>query len=340
MTGNAITVQSTALVQLTPACRIKSRKFLADGRPLEEGVPTPCRYFEAVEEYDIIAPDSVLEAVKKSPGQKVDFVAAERDTVVNNRIVYQFQPAGACVIHHRATALRDFDLGYMGFIQSSPLQAGEASRLQACIPKTLPFSAGGKNYDFRDLQDLTKAPTEPLLFSIERGNVADAANLPDRFIQILHAGERKAGFAMGYSILHGQTKPAVRAANTGSPLFIFTSRKTYPAAIDRKAEPIKAGEEFECLAYQQNFDPSSHPDASFVYGNKQNGDYILCAEYHRTLERTGLLFPREFWGETFEVLEKSDSIEIRSVGNVPAEGVKLAVRGVRGSVALRVRASP
>jgi len=236
-TGHTFRAQASELVQLTPACRIRSRQFLADGKPFKQGVPTPCENFEVVEEYDIIAPDSVLEAVKNAAGQKVDFVADDLGAVVNNRIVYHFQPEGACVIRHRATALRDFDLGLMGFIQSSPLHAGENSRLLSCIPKTLPFSAGGMDYDFRGLQDLSVPPAEPLIFSSEHGNVADAANLPDRFIQILREGEKQVGFVMGYSLLHGLTKPAVRAANTGSPLFIYTTRKTYPAAIDKKAQP-------------------------------------------------------------------------------------------------------
>ncbi|MCX6970014.1 MAG: hypothetical protein NTV93_07655 [Verrucomicrobia bacterium] len=339
-TGRILPVQAGDLVQLTPACRIRSQQFLADGRPLEDGVSTPCRNFEVVEEYDIIAPDSVLEAVKAAPGRKINFVAGELDAVLNNRIVYRFQPGGACEILHRATALRDVDLGYMGFIQATPLHAGEASRLLSYIPKTLPFAAGGRDYDFRGLQNLSERPAEPLIFSFERGNIADVADLPDRFIQILQEGEKQVGFAMGYSLFRGTTKPAVRAAKTGSPLFIHTTRKTYPAAVDGKAGTVTAGDDFECLAYRQYFDPRSHPEATCLYGHMQDGDYILYADFHRPVEKTVLPFPRELCGKKFEVIEQSDSIEIQIGGEVPAEGVEVAVRGERGSVLLRIRREP
>jgi len=329
-------VQASELVQLTPACRIHSQQFLADGKPLKQGVPTPCENFEVLEEYDIIAPDSVLVAVKKAPGQKVDYVADDRGAVINNRIRYHFQPAGACVIRHRATALRDFDLGYMGFIQSSPLHAGENSRLLSCIPKTLPFSSGGRDYDFRLIQDLSTPPSEPLIFSVDRGNVADAAKLPDRFIQILSEGKKQVGFVMGYSLLKGLTKPEVRAANTGSPVFIYTTGKTYPAAIDRNARPVKEGDTFDCLAYRQYFDPLSHPEATTVYRHNQDGDEMLYAEFHRRAKKAVLPFPKDLWGKKFEVVEKTDSVEIAAVGKIPSEGVPLEVRGVGGSVVLRV----
>lgn len=249
---------------------------------------------------------------------------------------WPFQPAGACVIRHWATALRDFDLGYMGFIQSSPLHAGENSRLLSCIPKTLPFSSGGRDYDFRVIQDLSTPPSEPLIFSVDRGNVADAAKLPDRFIQILSEGKKQVGFVMGYSLLKGLTKPEVRAANTGSPVFIYATGKTYPAAIDRNARPVKEGDTFDCLAYRQYFDPLSHPEATTVYRHNQDGDEMLYAEFHRRAKKAVLPFPKDLWGKKFGVVEKTDSVEIAAVGKIPSGGVPLEVRGVGGSVVLRV----
>ena len=336
-TGRILPIHSAELSQLLPACRIKSQRFVVDGKlPLEEGVPAQCTSFEVAEESDIIAPDSVLEAFKQSAGQRIDFVSKEREAVLSNHIVYQFQPGGACVIRHHATALRDFDLSYMGFIQSAPLYTTKNGCLLSYIPKTLPFRADGMKYDFGGVQDLSVAPTGPLIFSLENGNVADASDLPDRFIQILRDGGRQVGFAMGYSLVHELTKPAVRAANTGSPLFIFTTKKTYPAAIDRKAGPVKKGTVMECLAYRQYFDPQSHPGATCVYGNMQEGDYILYADFHRKVEKITLKVPDIFKGRRFDVVEKTDSIEIASHGEVADDGIPVVAEGERGSVILRV----
>ena len=335
-TGRILPVSAPTLSQLCPACRINSQRFVVDGnKPLEEGVPTSCAVFEVVEDYDIIAPDSVLDAVKKAAGHRVDFVSKDREAVLSNHIVYQFQSAGACLIEHRATALRDFDLSYMGFIQSSPLQAAEGDRLVSHIPKTTPFTDHGIKYDFEGLQDLSEPPVAPLIFSTKNGNVADAADLPDRFIQILQSGDRRIGFAMGYSSVRGLTKPSLRANNTESPLFIHTSRKTYPAAIDRKAGPMRKGTEVECVAYRQYFDPRSQPGATCVYGHMEGEDYFVYADFHSPMENFTLRIPEEFRKRRFEVLEKSDSVRIASDGAVSGEGVPMAVQGDRGTVVLR-----
>jgi len=334
--GRVLPIRATTVSQLWPACRLNSLRYAVDGnKPLEEGVPTPCADFEVEEDYDIIAPDSVLDAIKKSAGHRVDFVSKEREAVLSNHIVYQFQPSGACLIQHRATALRDFDLSYMGFIQSVALQAAEGGRLVSYIPKTTPFTDHGIKYDFGGLQDLSEAPAGPLIFSMKNGNLADASDLPDRFIQILQSGDRRIGFAMGYSSASGLTKRSLRENNTESPLFIHTSRKTYPAAVDRKAGPVQKGTEFECVAYRQYFDPPSNPGVTCVYGHMEGEDYLGYADFHGPAENFTLRIPNEFRKRRLEVVEKIDSVRIASDATVSGIGVPIAVQGNRGTVVLR-----
>jgi hypothetical protein len=63
---------------------------------------------------------------------------------------------------------------------------------------------------------------------------------------------------------------------------------------------------------------------------------MLYADFHRPVKKAVLPFPKAFHGKEYEVVEKTDSVEIASVGIIPTDGVPLDVRGTGGSVVLRV----
>jgi hypothetical protein len=157
-------------------------------------------------------------------------------------------------IGHTATALQDFMIGYMGFIQSAKLTTGAYDAHEYYMPKTLPFTQDGIKYDFRLMQDHHSPPPTPLQFSVANKNVESAANLPDRFIQFLGRKVdgrvvREVGYALGYSLIQGITRPEERAKSVNSAIMLYKTSKSYPVAIDSKrARLIKAGTQFECVA--------------------------------------------------------------------------------------------
>lgn len=339
--GTVLKVENSSLTQLWPACRIKEQLYLADGvTPLRDGVPTTCRFLDISEDYDIVAPDAVLQSVKSSPGQSVSFVAEGLEAILSNQIRYRYLPQGACVIRHKAKALRPLTLEYMGFIQSAFLSADSYDVLEYYIPKTSPFSQDDIAYDFQGVQRFSK-PTSPLFFSVDKGNIPDSREMPDRFIQFLgrQDGERVArrvGFAMGYSLLDGLTVPASRTSNTGNPLFVHTSAKIYPAAIDAKFKPIAAGDEFLCVAYRQYFDPAAFPGATDVYGHLEGNDYVLYADFHQPTARFVLPIPMQYVCAKYAVVEKSPSVILEQAGVISATGTAISVQGDYGRLVLRI----
>lgn len=339
--GTVLRVENSSLTQLWPACRIKAQLYLADGvTPLRDGVPTTCRFLDISEDYDIMAPDAVLQSVKNSPGKSVSFVAEGLEAILSNQISYRYLPQGACVIRHKAKALRPLTLEYMGFIQSTFLSADSYDVLEYYIPKTSPFSQEQVSYDFQGVQKFSK-PTSPLVFSVEKGNVPTPHEMPDRFIQFLGQQDgdrvdRRVGFAMGYSLLEGLTVPAVREANTANPLFVHTSGKIYPAAFDTKSKPISAGDEFLCLAYRQYFNPAAFPEATAVYGHLEGSDYVLYADFHHPTSRFVLPIPRQYVGAKYEVVEKSPSVILDTAGVIPVTGTAVSVQGDYGRLVLKI----
>jgi hypothetical protein len=337
-------VAEVAMAQLRPACRIRSQQYLVDGREsLKHDTPVTCNHLDVVEEYDIINPASLLEDIAAHPGEERDFAAEHLDGVIRNHIVYRFHANGATVIYYTAKALQEFRLGYMGFIQSAKLATGAYDSHEYYIPKTIPFRQDDIDYDFRRLQDYSSRLPSPIRFRAPAKNIEDPANLPDRFLQFLGRRDgdktvRDVGYAIGYSLLTGVTKPEARAKNADSAIMLYTSSKSYPVAVDSKMGPmIPAGTDFYCIAYRHYFHPAAQPNATAVYWHEENDDTVVYADYHKAVNGDVLKLPAEFAGRSLTVVEKTPSVTLHTSGTVPKTGVAVSVRGDYGYIVFRLR---
>lgn len=329
---DVINISSDKMAQLTPACRIQKQAYLADGQTaLPEKKEVACNYLDIVEEYDIINPASLLAKIRQSPGQERDFVGADLDGVIHNSIIYRFLPNGAIVVLHTSTALQDFKIGYMGFIQSAKMHAGNDQTHEYYIPKTKPFSLGGTNYNFQAIQDFKPRLSVSVGFQASEKSIADEQNLPDRFIQLLGDREngklvRKVGFALGYSPVSGVTKIGERSRYTSSAGSIYITSKSYPCAINNKVGAIvPAGTVFNCVAYRIYFNPQINPKATCVYWYKENNDYLVYLDYHRNVENEVVALPAEMTGKKIAIIEKTPSLALKTNKTVPDKGIMLSV---------------
>ncbi len=335
--GLTLTFTNAAMVQLTPACRINKQTYLADGlAPVEDGKPISCRFLDIVEEYDIINPASLLDDIIRHPGVEPNFIAGHLAAVLRNQIVYRFYPQGCTVVDHRSKALQDFRLGYMGFIQSSKLNQDAFATYEYYIPKTKAFTQDGIAYNFKAIQDYTFKLPKPLNFTAQSGNTEYPDNLPERFIHFLGnrtEGKtiRRVGYALGYSLTQGMSRPAERAKNTNKAAMLYTSSKSYPSAIDDKAgNPIRAGTEFHCTAYRQYFNPSAQTKATCVYWHPEGSGLVVYVDYHQTVTHDLIKLPEKMTNRPIRVIEKTDSLTLHTDKTSPAEGLDISVANEYG----------
>jgi len=341
--GKILQVRNNVMAQLYPAVRIRRQQCLKDGRtPLSiEGV-TKCDFIDFVEENEVVNPGAVLADVVSNPGKNRDFAAAALSAVVASTITYRLHSDGSTVITYNAKIMQDLAIGYMGFIQSAPLNRGSYGVHRYYIPKTIPFVKDGVNYDFRSLQDFSKPLPVPLNFSKSDGNIEASCNLPDRFIQLLGQGDGKAaqwkvGYALGYSLINGMTVQGEREKYAKKALFIYTSNKTYPSALDAQFSPaIKAGTEFTCVAYRQYFDPSACKDATCVYWHKEGDSTVLYVDYHKSVDKDMVKLPEYLARKKITVVEKTDSVQLHTDKTVPTDGLSLSVKDGYGYAVLRL----
>ena len=340
--GTRLWVTNQAMAQWNPACRILQQDFVLDsGAPPPEKESVACRWLDIIERYDIINPASALRQVRAHPGQEFDVNSPDLQAVIENEIRYRFRPDGSCVIRHKAVARQAFKMGYMGFIQTYKLTQGSYAAHGYYVPNTVPFTADGRSFDFRAVQDFSITFSNSIPWCSAE-NLAAPERYPDRFIQLLGRQDGKdtawqVGYAAGYSLVQGLSRPDIRFRQAGRAAFgVNPGKKTYPVAVDQKmGSVIPAGTAFDCLAYRQYFFPDPRLKATCCYGNWQGNDYVLYADYHRPVAHERLPVPKELVGQPVSVIDKTDSVTLNTA-KAGADGIDVSVKGPSGYVILRV----
>ncbi len=342
--GAALAFTNVRSTQLHPACRVVNHAFLADGRtPVPDGAETECAFLDVVDEYEIINPGAVLKDIQGRPGIEPDFAAARLDAVISNRIVYRFFPRGAMVVEHTAKALQDFHLRYMGFIQSARLVTNGFDVHEYYIPKTRPVEDEGIEYDFRAPLDVSTGCPYVVYFNVRSGAVEDPGNLPDRFIEFLGRRQegtvvREIGYALGYSLVEGLTRPEQRATNSDTAISFYPNRKSYPVAINQKMAPVlRAGTELRCVAYRQYFKPPGGEAPTCVYWHPEGDAQIVYADYHRAVERDVIRLPAAWAGRPVTVIEKTPSLTLHEQAVGPLGELTVSVTNAYGYGVFHVR---
>jgi len=340
VSGQVCQIEKNDQVQLRPIVRINKLQYLIDGEtPLPDKVSILCNFLTIREESDIIDPSSLLNEVKANPGKEVNFISDKLASIISDIITYRLSPMGSCIIEYRSKANRNFNLVYMGFIQSSPLHKGWFDSYNYYVPKSLPFEKNKVKYDFRAGQDFMPPVPVGISFNYKEKNIENPQNLPSRFIQII--GKKvdgritsKVGYAFGYSPLSGVSKLGERAKNTDNSIYIHTTSKSYPSAIDKKLWQIPAGKEFYCVAYRQYFDPSVYPNTNSVYYHQEGKSYIVYIDYQKEVAKDTIKLPGYLVGKKISVIEAN--IDLSLPGTVPAEGLTMSINKPYAYIVLKL----
>ena len=198
---------------------------------------------------------------------------------------------------------------------------------------------------FEIAPELVKQPSDLLRVLLRRHYRGQRipTDLDERFIQLLGhktggGVANEVGFVLGYSLVSGMTVPAERAKNAGQALMLYTSSKTYPTACDSKmARPVKAGTQFECVAYRQYFPPDpAQPGTCFTW-HPEGDEIVACADFRQSVDHGTLSVPPAWAGKSLTVVEQTPSVTLHTTGTVPAGGLAISVADGYGYIVFRVK---
>ena len=316
--GKKYQISNLIHTQLYPNVRITKQELKIDGKALPEGeFIIRGKKLVCDETYEVISPASLLDNVLKNPGKTPNLVAPELKGALELNNVYTFTPDGTAYIQQKYRFLEKTALRQLGLVQTQII--GIPSRnpfREYIIPKAKSFKQDNKIYDFSKGVDTTqKLPR--IYFS--PANIANPANLPERFIQSAGRNDaklgkiRETGLVIGYSLTTGASRPEIRK-NTAAkmPIWINITQKSYPYVIYSQGGIIyEPGTTIECSGYRKFFDPNKFGNKAYAsYTITENGQKLL---YMHFSEACTVDIPANFT----EIVEKSPGITI-SNGKITA----------------------
>lgn len=306
--------------------------YVRDGRRLPYTGDVTCDSAEIVEEYEIVNPATVAEALRRRrPADGYD--APQTLAVGEGMFLYRM----TLRIAGDGTVLCDFDHRLLQEVRWSSLLGimyqvrcdTENGGVWRYIPKLLPLTEDGVTYDFSAPYNTSGEPF-PKRAPMLRSRWLDPESPPDRQICFIRArggthfedADCIAAFAGGYLPLYDGA-PEVRRRNIGAAGTIVGSRKTYPTFLGSEPGEQPERRSFTSargVGFRKFFLPESRTHSWYT---------IPCGE-------TEYLYA-DFWGGAEEEISyplpdgrKAEMLECYGLTWEAGDGV-LKIRGSRGT---------
>lgn len=326
-------------VQLTPAIRHTRReKTCLQGGVWREvtGTHTGVREARLTEEYEVINPATVAEAIRQNrppAGYEVQPSLARGEAMVRCRMTYRVLSDGTILCDFDHLLLRPVRFTwYLGIMyqEKCDLYGGGIWRY---IPKLLPLADGKRRYDF-SLPLSTVQGKLPRSLLLSPDTWADPLSPPDRQLDLIarEDGTYAAAFAGGFlPVLDGA--PEKRRACITDAGEIVASGKTYPTFAGGKENTRRAqaasvpggprGQCFESLrgtGYRKYFRPEPGKNAVLYDVALDEATYVYMDFFSPDVQR--LSYPL-LKGRGAALLERGGDLTYRLTDSaIEAEGKK------------------
>lgn len=350
-----------AASQVYPMNRITRFEYLIDGKePLPEKKVVKCSFVDQIFEHDVIAPEGMLDLVRKNPGRKPspefsavwnmvlmdrnpalrDYAALPAAATIRNR--YRYQPRGAVVNERNCTfhfsfhnvSQQDQMFGWSeGKIAKAELQEFYIPKTKTVQMRNMKDKTAVYHCDFSRVQLLPRKMN--VSYTLKLSDSVDPEDPPDRFIRLSGNGKREYGLALGMSLFAGHTAKANKGKDRSSLYYFYPTGKLYPYSyILTSNEP---GITLKTVSYKQYFNPQAEPDLTSFYCHRQVNSDVVYMDCHKPLKNKILTLPESARGKKITVLEQSPSVKFMFKDRIPDDGkIAFDVEGQGGSFVLKL----
>ena len=282
--------------------------FYLDGKEVSDsGTYYVEEKVEIKETYEIMTKVSMMEQIilKNFIIGVSGGLVVEAESACNVNIVWDFNKYSGCTIYTDFTGVNDEVLPFQDimFAQQNKI----VSPYKYYIPKTLPLSHSGFNYDFTSPIEIdSDAWSSRLNFTPDR--TVDTGLLADRVLMINE--NLNFGFAFGY-IPVGSNAPNVRRTNASRKALQLsnTSKKVYPSTIDRSDKTtFEKGDYYNAVAYRVYFELSDLRTGFYIVPYKN--EFYVFLDWHNTDLLDKIDLDNKYNGMSVEVVETSANVEV------------------------------
>lgn len=275
-------------VQLTPAIRHIRREAvcLKDGVWQEIGYAEGCDCAEIREEYEIVNPSTVADAIRAGRpegGYTTQPTLAAGEAMFLHRMTYRVENDGTILCSFDHECLQDVPMPYYLGIMHQLKCDVYGGGVWRYMPKVRPFEAKGVRVDFTRLHPTTAA-TMPDYVPLTPDLWTNPASPPERQIDFLRRrdGSLAVGFASGFLPVDDGA-PAKRAATITDAGTLVRSCKTYPTfaggldSVRRRKEAHPTFPRLKGTAYKKYFQPQG--EGACLYTVPHAGDAYVYMDF-------------------------------------------------------------
>lgn len=214
-------------------------------------------------------------------------------------ISYEFDREANCTIYTDFLALKSMPLQDIMFLQA---ERGQLTHYY--VPKALPFSHEGFNFNYAMIEPSNKTIVNNLSsVNFTPARCEPAGILCDRVIGFNGSAS---AFAMGYLPV-GTTGIAERRTQAANRVIEIRgdTGKLYPRAVDKGNVTLSPGEYFSTIGYRNVF--AQTPERTSAYPVRTRGaDYFYC-DWHDVVKFDRVELPTDYAGREFEVVESRNA---------------------------------
>ncbi|MDC5140683.1 hypothetical protein NRA28_13575, partial [Acinetobacter baumannii] len=297
---------ATTGLQWYPAIRDRKLNCFVDDSQIDLSVDGTYNFKDTVsflESYSIMKKSDIVEWLIANAGQ--DHANYNAVPVYTVSFGYTFDHECGCSIYFGGVGRKTVALVDQMITQSLQLASGNGTVFNY-IPKAVPFSFSGFNYDFAMMDNITtKNPSSPIYMTTSRQE--GGVDPIDRIVML----NDQVGYATGYLPIL-DAAPDVRPTNASNRYLEIRngSLKIYPRLIDSASiTSINENDTFACIAYRKYFKRSADRTCKYVVRSKL-GDYLYL-DWH-TAKTDEIELPADLVGRNFTVHEKSSNVTVLS----------------------------
>ncbi|MGB0867977.1 MAG: hypothetical protein ACPGSD_00145 [Flavobacteriales bacterium] len=279
-----------------------------------------------VESYEIMDKASISEWLITQVGTSTEITEFGGVSKVKVTNTYEFTKYGTIVMYQDFLALDNItNFQDIMFNMNTKIE-GDYSFY---VPKSIAFDFEGNNYNFSKPTNISNVSLASRI-NFTQARTEASGILADRCLML----GNDVGFGMGFLPIQDTSIENRRVNSPNKALQISEAKKVYMSAIDGLKNTLEKGDYFSTIGYKTYF-PMTENRTSY-YTIPTNNETYLYADWHtNTLDILEL--PSEFIGKDFEIVEKSDNVNLLSKQNTGQLLVDVLAQENYGYMILKIK---
>ena len=335
-------------IQWYPSEEIISRHLYVDGKEITTSGTYKGKQFDLIEVYEVYNPADYLDILIAAAGTLTENplpknYASQLGRWVRYSNNYRFTKGGMNVLLIDWIVLDKVGFGQFFPLDVKAMNSGVfGGELQYYLPKSLPITVSGQDYDFR-IPAAFNVPSSGQGLEWTSTYWENPLLPPDRAIEFIDNGTKRViglhhGYVWDQGVACGENRK-----DYCDRWWVYTSRASYTGALSSSkiGNVLNRGQHYGLACFRKYEDVSNNPAGLISLSQFEvNGKYYVYADFEASGEYE-LKIPAKWQGKELKILEKSNNVElISSMSVAPILAIVSTANPMYGYIVFEIQSNP